>query len=1036
MTPGRLLVILFALSFPVHSLFAQLVVSADTTICEGSAVLSVLEEPLHATGDYTLESIPFTSETHAGTNFVKCLGSTNDDASSCAIDIGFTFCFFGNSYDEVYIATNGWISFTNPPASNVWNTVYGPGGTPTYTLPNTNVNVPKNCIMGPWQDWDLSGCASCLKYQTLGTAPYRRFVVSYKDMQLYSCGATAGDFQIIIYETTNLIQTNIIDKPNCMGWENGKATQAIHNSTGTVSVEAPGRDATAWTTTNESWLYTPAVVEWYDGGTFIGDGSEITVSPTSTTTYTATVEACDGTTYTDVVTVFVAPDDATFTYPAGFPGYCASGTLTPTYIATPGGSFSATPSDLIIDATTGVIDLSAAPPGSTYTIKYVLPAGPCQDSSSFILNILNWDDSSFTYAADTYCPEGFAAPDYIATPGGNFSASPAGLIINPLTGNIDLSTGTVGTTYTVTYVTPGDCPTTATFDVTIDPLDDPSFSYDAADYCPSGTSIPSITTPGGSFTISPSSMDIDALTGEVDLSTGISGTTYTITYSTPFPCVATETQTIFIDPLDDASFAYDAASYCPTGTTAPVYITTPGGSFTVMPAGLVVDPVTGEADLSTGTIGTTYAITYTTPAGPCQNSGTETILIDPLDDPGFNYTDTEFCPFGSALPAFIATPGGTFTITPADATIISSTGAVDLTSGTPGTTYTITYTTPAGPCQNISSVSLTIMPVTDANFSYYPAVYCNTGTTSPSSVDYPGGTFTAAAGIVINSATGEIDLGASSAGVFNIYYTSPGCGETDTFSVTINALPVLTIECDDIVCLEGDPLIITVTPDSGMISGTAVADNIFDPALAGSAGMYDISYSYTDANGCTATATKTIEVISNSVNAGPDVSIFEQGSITLHADGGVTFLWTPDYELSCTGCAAPVASPFETTTYTVTSYDAYGCVASDEVTVTVIPVFDSTVFVPNTFTPNGDGLNDYLTAFGSDIILIRYFSIYDRWGELLWRADNIPPADLRTGWDGTSKGMQVENGVYAFIVEVELNNGANIMKKGNVTILR
>lgn len=1024
-------ILICTIAFVSPKLSAQFIITADTTICSSTSVLlEVLSAPSAGTTSYTLEEIAATSETHAGTN---AFPTGTDDISTSAISLGFDFCFFGNEYSNCYISTNGWVSFSSPPSA--WNTVYGPGGTPSYSIPNTNTNVPKNCIMGPWQDWNPGGAGSLVKYQTLGTAPYRRFVVSFQDIPLFSCSSSEGSFQIVLYETTNVIENHIIDKPNCTSWESGKATQAIHNSDGTESVEAPSRDASSWTTSDESWRYTPSSVEWYIGGTLIGTGDSITVAPTSTTTYTAVLLACDGSTYTETVDVAVGSFvDPSFSYDAS--EYCLDGSLIfPDSITTTGGEFFVSPSGMDIDASSGSIDLGSSSAG-TYSIEYVT-GSVCPDTGYYIVTLTDYDDATFSYATDTYCPTGTALPSYVATAGGTFSISPTDMTINSSTGSLDLSTGTEGTTYTITYATSGFCPSSSTFDITIEYTEDATFSYDAASYCPTGTTVPTISgTSGGSFTVTPSTITISSTTGELDLSTGDVGTTYTITYTTPGFCDESSSVTVLIDPLDDPTFSYSAASYCPTGTETPTITGVSGGTFTVTPADLVIDAATGEVDLSTGTVGTVYAITYTTPDGPCQNEATETITIEPLDDPSFNYSDSSYCVGGSATPVSITTSGGTFTISPTDASINATTGTIDLSTGTPGTTYTITYTTPAGPCQNFTTQTVTILPTTIADFSYSPTSYCSEGTVLPASISFPGGTFTADAGLVIDAATGEINLDASSAGTFTVSYTSPGCGETQTTEITIYPDPVLSIDLADVVCLEGNAVPITVSPAGGTISGDGVSGFTFDPALAGSDGVYSVFYSFTDSNSCTTTISTTIEVIQNVVDAGPDVSIYEAGEIQLHAEGGSSFVWSPDVNLSCTGCASPFAAPAVTTTYTVTSYDAYGCVATDDITVYVIPVFDSTVFVPNTFTPNGDGINDFLFAFGSDIVLIKSFQIFDRWGELVWSREYLFPADVTSGWDGLAKGKPVSSGVFAYTVQAELNNGTVIYKRGNVTVLR
>lgn len=87
--------------------------------------------------------------------------------------------------------------------------------------------------------------------------------------------------------------------------------------------------------------------------------------------------------------------------------------------------------------------------------------------------------------------------------------------------------------------------------------------------------------------------------------------------------------------------------------------------------------------------------------------------------------------------------------------------------------------------------------------------------------------------------------------------------------------------------------------------------------------------------------------------------------------------------------------------------------------------------MPNTFTPNNDGLNDIFIIQKKNILL-HYFAVYDRWGERIFYTNN-----LQTGWDGTSKGKTVQNGVYAYIIEYQTQEDSVIKtKSGNITLLR
>ncbi len=1011
---------------------AQIIASADTTICiGGTATLAVISAPSYGTSSYSFEVFPYAPETYAGTSPVQAGGGgLTDDSYSTSVAIGFSFCFLDNTYTQCYIGSNGWVSFGGPGALST-----------TYTsaaIPSGAAGVPRNCIMGPWQDWHPGLCSpvgSCIKYQTIGVAPNRKFVVSFDNVPMFSCVGLFGKFQIVLNETTNIIENHLTNKPNCLGWAGGTATQGVHSLDGLTAFTAPGRNSTAWTTANESTRFVPNGITWYTGaGAIAGYGDTIFVSPTVTTTYTATLTACDGTEYTEDVTVFVEDPNPSFLYN---PFYCIVGTAIPTITGDPGGIFTAVPPGMVIDPVTGEIDLFASTPGS-YSITYSL-TGLCPISASQLVTLIIAPDASFGYDDISYCPTGTTLPTFITTPSGTFSVSPAGLSVDPTTGLINLATGTIGTTYTITYTVGVICTSTFTYNITITSIDDASFTYGAASFCPSGTVSPmGVLTPGGTFTVSPATITVNAVTGVVDLTSGVVGTTYTITYTTPAgPCTNNFSTTLTIDPLDDPSFGYTALSYCPTGTMSPSFVTTPGGTFTIMPPTMGINPATGIVNLATGDVGTVYTITYTTPAGPCSNSTTTTITIDPLDDPYFSYGGTDFCNYGVAAITAVTTPGGTYTVSPATLSVNAVSGLIDLSTGIPGAYYTIIYTTPAGLCSSVSSIVVHILPLTDAAFTFDNSEYCAKGSALPNYIMNPGGSFTAAPGLVINATTGQLSLDLSiPGGPYDVMYTSSGCPETDTFSVLINPNPTPTLDLQDVVCLEGDPVLLVGDPTGGYYSGTEVVGNEFDPSLAGAGGIYSANYTYTDINGCTSTVTSYIEVIKNTVDAGLDVYIPEYTTTVLNATGGTTFLWEPPDGLDCINCPSPIVDTLFTTTYIVTSWDAYGCVDSDDVIVHIVPVFDPVVFVPNTFTPNGDNINDFFFGFGTDLQLIISMYIYDRWGELVFIGENLSPSDPSKGWDGTLKGKALNQGVYVYQMEVLLVEGVKQQIQGNITLIR
>lgn len=145
-----------------------------------------------------------------------------------------------------------------------------------------------------------------------------------------------------------------------------------------------------------------------------------------------------------------------------------------------------------------------------------------------------------------------------------------------------------------------------------------------------------------------------------------------------------------------------------------------------------------------------------------------------------------------------------------------------------------------------------------------------------------------------------------------------------------------------------------------------------------------------------------------------------------------TYQWTPTDELSTPNMPTTSLVPTTSTVYTVTVTDTFGCSLSDTVELRVTPITcdNPLVFIPNSFTPNGDGVNDVLFV-RSDILDECYFVIYNRWGEKLFET-----ADQHIGWDGTFKQKDCQRGTYDYYFKGKCKDGAELELKGNVTLIR
>jgi gliding motility-associated-like protein len=193
----------------------------------------------------------------------------------------------------------------------------------------------------------------------------------------------------------------------------------------------------------------------------------------------------------------------------------------------------------------------------------------------------------------------------------------------------------------------------------------------------------------------------------------------------------------------------------------------------------------------------------------------------------------------------------------------------------------------------------------------------------------------------------------------------------------------------------------------------------------------------TDSRGCNALDTFTLAYLNNlTVEAGINDTINLGESVTLTATtnssaSDISFIWSPDYHLSCISCQSTIASPAQTLTYYVNASDTNGCKAVDSVVVFVNKNYN--IYVPNAFTPNGNSVNDYFQIFGdTESWKQLQVEIFNRWGEKIFESH-----DLDFKWDGTYKGKMQEPNVYVYVITVTFVDGHSTgVLKGSITLIR
>jgi gliding motility-associated-like protein len=146
-------------------------------------------------------------------------------------------------------------------------------------------------------------------------------------------------------------------------------------------------------------------------------------------------------------------------------------------------------------------------------------------------------------------------------------------------------------------------------------------------------------------------------------------------------------------------------------------------------------------------------------------------------------------------------------------------------------------------------------------------------------------------------------------------------------------------------------------------------------------------------------------------------------------------VWKLGDSVICTNCAVLQLEAYLAGTITLETYDERGCYEEDAITFLVVRKRD--VYVPNVFSPNGDGLNDYFTLFtDSDVREITLLEIYTRWGDLVFSKKNFPPNDPSQGWDGKFAGEDLNPGVYVYRIEIIYGDDLKDNLAGDITIIR
>jgi gliding motility-associated-like protein len=264
------------------------------------------------------------------------------------------------------------------------------------------------------------------------------------------------------------------------------------------------------------------------------------------------------------------------------------------------------------------------------------------------------------------------------------------------------------------------------------------------------------------------------------------------------------------------------------------------------------------------------------------------------------------------------------------------------------------------------------------------------------------------------------------------------CTRTDSITVNVKQKPVPFAGNDTTICYKTNALL---HGSASNLSGTvnyswSPADSLDTPNAAVTNARIDTTRTFyltvTDNYGCNFSVVDSMTVTMMPqlvVFAGNDTNAILNRPHQLMASGGVNYVWSPAGPLNNPFIANPLATLSNDTYFTVTVTDAIGCIDDDDV---FIKVYEGPMYyLPNAFTPNGDGLNDIFVPIPVGIQSTSYFRVFNRYGQLMFQT-----TEWMKGWDGTFKGKTAEPGTYVWMIKGVDKNGADIEMKGTVILLK
>jgi len=1058
------LLILFLLLF-AGQCWSQSVFTTDlngTTInvpCGSNCSTIPVKVPhLKTTSTYTLLPIAYTPYEYITPTGNALTSLYIDDRFSEIVNIGFPFCFYDSTFLKTVVGSNGLITFDESQANraNSFTTTQPipfAGGIPNSI---TGVYYPPASIMTAYTDLNPATSASPadrkIEWRQEGTAPFRRFIVSFFHVGTFganSCGrSTPTTFQIVLHESTGVIEFFVESKICQSTSSGGRTIMGIQNWQRNKAVAAPGRNATAgWTANNEGWRFIPSgsasrfvKAELYDlNNTLV---QTITTDTATTTqglldinfnnicftgskqfvvkTYfsgcnageqlvaadTITVTKGNLTATTSSTTANCSPSgSATITLPAGGGPYTFTlGTNTPVNSTSNTHTFTGlTAGNYTLSAT------NASGCGATANVTVGLSgtllfqATPTATTCSGVNN-----------GAILVTPQNGTGPYQYSINNGTFQPSGSfnGLAPGVYQVGVKDASGCVATTQSVTIAAgPSVTATLVKNDVS----------------CNGGIS-GSVAVLVSANAVAPLQYSLDGVNFQsANTFSGLVAGSYTVYFKDANNCGGSQAFTINQPGALSQTVSVNDA-LCNGQNNGAITATAAGGT---PPYQYSLDGTTWQ-NSNVLTAGAGAYTVYVRDAAGCISTKPATVN-QPTVLALTVSTSNASCNGGADGQISATGSGGTPTYTYSiDGTNFQSSANFSVIQNN----YTITIRDANGCTQTSNAVvgltnNLTVLASSDTTICEGSTATLRAATNASQVLWSPSSSLT-------NPALSNPLASPTDTTKYVVTAILGVCTAKDSVTVNVLAAPVANAGLNDEVCFGGS----YVLKGSGGNIYEWLPTTDFNPGNSSSTQNpaitpgQTITYSLmtTDNNGCrslqpdqvTITVTPPFKVI-----ATPRDTVVSKGDIVrLHANSPVTnYNWSPAFGLDNPDVQNPLATIDRDMTYVVTAFTGAGCKGSDTVKIKVYNGPD--VYVPGAFTPNGDGKNELLMPFPVGIKELRYFRVYNRWGQIVYETKTFSQ-----GWDGKVAGIQQPVATYVWVLEAVTKENKVITKKGTATLIR